>query len=557
MCCSMQSCEIFFAYCFTRIDDLMSQRLSNILSQLNIEELSGLVGFDVAEGLHELGLLSSKATLVNFIVKTRGYSIFHSRSARQLIFNKDGVCSLLSLDLSAAKKFSSNNWLTYAREIADLVGADYEELLPQASKRSSDFEVSDEYPLLQYQNWMRKRVNEHFDNKKGTRAIVHMPTGAGKTSTAMQIIFDQIRRESPAPCTVVWLAHSDELCEQAVLSFARLWPSQKISPAKVWRAWGGVSELENFDPNGCNFVVSSFQTLNSWLSSASADVFKRFNMLKLAASFLVVDEAHLSTARTFKNVINYIAGAQTNILGLTATPGRHTVDTSPEQTRELVSFYDNTLIGMTDNNGVELVDPISFLQKEGVLSDVSMETLPGSHVVLSAHDLKECANKLDVSDSVLSKLGDDHKRTLRVATEVINVVRERKLKTLVFCPSKNNADVLAEFLSFNGVKAASITGELAQSLRAERLHAFKEGKLSVITNFNVLTTGFDDPKIEAVIIARPTSSVVLYSQMIGRALRGKKFQGTERALVINVEDNLENLPDFKSAFTHYNKFFKD
>lgn len=533
----------------------MSQKLSTILNLLNIEELSGLVGFEVAEGLHELGLLSSKASLVDFVFKTKSYSVFHARSSRQLIFGKESVRTLLSLDEATAKKFSSNNWMMYADELAELIGAACEELLPSTSKRSPGLEVSDEYPLMPYQNWMRKRVNEHFRNARGARTIVHMPTGAGKTSTAMQIIFDQIRAQSPAPCTVVWLAHNDELCEQAVQSFAEHWPSQKISPAKVWRAWGGLSDLEHFDPEDCNFVVSSFQTLNSWLRSASSDVFKRFNVLKLATNFLVVDEAHLSTAPTFKNVINYISGAQTNILGLTATPGRHAVDASPEETKELVSFYDNNLIGITDNNGLELQDPISFLQREEVLSDVSMETLPGSHVVLSPHDLKECVSKLDVSDSVLSKLGDDHKRTLRIATEVISVARDKKLKTLVFCPSKNNADILAEFLSFNGISAASITGDLAPSLRAERLNDFKEGKLSVITNFNVLTTGFDDPKIEAVVIARPTSSVVLYSQMIGRALRGKKFKGTKRALVINVEDNLENLPDFKSAFTHYNTFF--
>lgn len=533
----------------------MGQRLSRILSQLNIEELSQLIGFDVSEALHELGLLSSKATLVEFILKTKGYSIFQSRSARQLIFGNESVRTILSLDAVTARRFASKNWVTYASEIASLIEAEYAELLASDDKRSPTIEVSDKYPLMKYQNWMRKRVNLHFGNAKGTRAIVHMPTGAGKTSTAMQIIFDQIRSQSPAPCTVVWLAHSDELCEQAVQSFAGLWPSQKISPSKIWRAWGGLSHLENFNPNDCNFVVSSFQTLNSWLRSASSEVFTRLNVLKRSTNFLVVDEAHLSTAPTFKNVINYISGAQTNILGLTATPGRHAVDASPEQTKELVSFYDNNLIGMTDNNGHELQDPISFLQEEGVLSRVTMETLPGSRVVLTTQDLKDCANKLDVSDRILAKLGDDHKRTLRIATEVIDIAREKQFKTLVFCPSKNNADVLAEFLSFNGLSAASITGDLAPSLRVERLNSFKKGEIRVLTNFNVLTTGFDDPKIEAIVIARPTSSVVLYSQMIGRALRGPKFQGTENALVINVEDNLENLPDFKSAFTHYNEFF--
>ena len=66
---------------------------------------------------------------------------------------------------------------------------------------------------------------------------------------------------------------------------------------------------------------------------------------------------------------------------------------------------------------------------------------------------------------------------------------------------------------------------------------------------------FDAPNIEAVVIARPTLSVVLYSQMIGRGIRGPLFGGTHSTTIVNVEDNIANLPDFRSAFTYFNKFF--
>ena len=69
-------------------------------------------------------------------------------------------------------------------------------------------------------------------------------------------------------------------------------------------------------------------------------------------------------------------------------------------------------------------------------------------------------------------------------------------------------------------KAVSITGETNNKFRQESIEAFKQGKINVLTNFGVLTTGFDSPNIDAVIVARPTFSLVLYSQMIGRGLRG-------------------------------------
>ena len=92
--------------------------------------------------------------------------------------------------------------------------------------------------------------------------------------------------------------------------------------------------------------------------------------------------------------------------------------------------------------------------------------------------------------------------------------------------------------------------------RQTKLELFKDNKIQVITNFNVLTTGFDSPNIEVVIIARPTLSVVLYSQMIGRGLRGKEVGGTEEILLIDVDDNFNNMPNLYKAFTYFNNYFR-
>ena len=70
------------------------------------------------------------------------------------------------------------------------------------------------------------------------------------------------------------------------------------------------------------------------------------------------------------------------------------------------------------------------------------------------------------------------------------------------------------------------------------IEQFRSGQLSVLSNYGVLTTGFDAPKVRAVVVARPTASPLLYEQMIGRGMRGPRFGGTEKCLVIDVEDNI-------------------
>jgi len=80
--------------------------------------------------------------------------------------------------------------------------------------------------------------------------------------------------------------------------------------------------------------------------------------------------------------------------------------------------------------------------------------------------------------------------------------------------------------------------------------------LKILVNYGVLTTGFDAPSIEAVIIARPTTSVVLYSQMLGRGLRGTKMGGTKDCTIIDVNDNIANMPDSSNAYMFFNTFFQ-
>ena len=133
-------------------------------------------------------------------------------------------------------------------------------------------------------------------------------------------------------------------------------------------------------------------------------------------------------------------------------------------------------------------------------------------------------------------------------------MKERK-QIILFAPSKGSAEDIAISLKFNGLKAESITSDLSEGVRKNIIDNFKKNHINIITNYGVLTTGFDAPNTNVVVIARPTKSAVLYSQMIGRGLRGPKMGGTENCLIVDVKDNVIDYPTLEQQFVYFDKYY--
>ena len=174
---------------------------------------------------------------------------------------------------------------------------------------------------------------------------------------------------------------------------------------------------------------------------------------------------------------------------------------------------------------------------------------------MSASEIRHISEQLDIPAKVLKRIGKNAARTDLVATHAAHLVREYNCSVIIFAPSKDNAVELASLLLYSGIDAASVTGESSPISRRDSIKSFKDGDLSVLVNFGVLTTGFDAPNIDAVIVARPTTSVVLYSQMIGRGLRGPSMGGTKTCKIIDVVDNILNMPRSDDAFRYFDEFY--
>ena len=106
------------------------------------------------------------------------------------------------------------------------------------------------------------------------------------------------------------------------------------------------------------------------------------------------------------------------------------------------------------------------------------------------------------------------------------------------------------------MEAAYIASTTKQSTRRQFVEDFKSARIRVVYNFGVLTTGFDAPNIDVIVIARPTSSIVLYSQMLGRGMRGAKVGGGRSVQIVDITDNFSNFGNQSDIYNFFSDYWK-
>ena len=408
--------------------------------------------------------------------------------------------------------------------------------LPEIESSTSEIieQVSARYSLFSHQRQAVRRVNAII-NEEPYRVLLHMPTGAGKTRTAMNLIADHLRMTEPT--LVIWLANSEELCSQAVEEFQAAWQALGNRNVGIFSLWGSRRLDLNDDRSNDGIVIASMAKLNSIISQGEIAYMGR---LASRASLIIMDEAHQALAPTYQRVLDILCnlGSVSKLLGLSATPGRTWNDV--DEDRRLAALFARKKVKL-EIDGYS--NPVDYLVAEGYLAKANFKKLiyQGAGKVDLAKDI------LDIPDHVLKMLGEDAVRNIKIVSAVEQLIARGHKRILLFAPTVACSNLLAIILRARGVNASSVTGETVLAERQNRINAYKEktDDTRVLCNFGVLTTGFDAPKTSAAIIARPTFSLVLFSQMVGRAIRGIKAGGNEEAEIITVIDT--NLPGFESV----------
>ena len=400
--------------------------------------------------------------------------------------------------------------------------------------------VLPERGLFPHQKRAASDIEQYLYFEEG-RAMLHLPTGTGKTRTAMSIVASHLRTRPKG--LVLWLAATRELLEQAATEFELTWRALGDRQVDCLRFWS--SHNPQIDKIADGIVIAGLAKLHSYGKER-----KKLWNLGDRTSMVVFDEAHQAVATTYRDIIETVAtrNPKTPLLGLSATPGRTwenpTVDAAVAEL-----FCGNKV--MISFNGA---NPIRHLTDEGYLAEVDFSLLnvePG--LQLSTEDLAEISKTLDISDDLATRFGEDEQRNLRIIQCLLELV-ETHSRILVFAASVDNALLLASVCRGMGLEADSVTGKTDSGKRKHVIQKFKRsgGPNRILINYGVLTTGFDAPAASAALIARPTKSLVLYSQMVGRVIRGPKAGGTKHCKVVTVVDtNLPGFGDVAQAFMNW------
>jgi len=400
-------------------------------------------------------------------------------------------------------------------------------------------------PLKDYQMPVYSEASERLIPELA-RFIIQMPTGSGKTRTAVEIITQFLKVQAKPGEVVLWLAHSEELCEQAAASFLDIWPHVATKPLKVIRFWGEAQNLSyDFQENA--FVISSFQKIYNKVKSRDVAV----QEIKKRVSLIVVDEAHKVLAKTYKEVTEEFISNKARVIGLTATPGRSVHD--QEQNAALAEFFFNQLIEINTDSKESVLD---FLRQRKVLSITEYEPLV-THLKFSLTDKqKDHLEKFfDLPRDFLTKLGADDIRNAEIIKRLEQECEKGK-RIIFFACSLEQSQFISALLRFLNIRAVHVDGNTPRVQRNSIINNFKTGEISVLCNYEVLSTGFDAPQTDVVFIARPTSSIVLYSQMIGRGLRGPVIGGTETCKIIDVKDNIQGFSNENKVYSYFEDYYK-
>ena len=380
------------------------------------------------------------------------------------------------------------------------------------------------------------------------RVVMHLPTGAGKTRIASHAAAALLNHRYAEGKVLVWLAASEELCEQATESLIDAWSALGNRPASVYRYWGDhgleFARLEE------GFVVAGLQKL--W---SAADARLRagetgfLTRLGRQTAGVVFDEAHQAVAPTYRFVAEQLTVDNPPLIGLTATPGRtwH-LDGNDYDLADMFGEQKVTIDPCGHDN------PVAFLITRGYLAapefvriDVALET-----------DVPEPSGAGDYKEADLRAIGSDpawHAQVVELALGALS----RHDRVLVFCPSVLSALEAAREVESNGYRASAIVAGTSAEERSAAIAAFRadDSLPMAVFNYGVLTAGFDAPRTRCVIVARPTTSLVLYSQMVGRAMRGPKSGGNRHCQILTVADTrLKGFGSIAEAFTNWEELWR-
>jgi DNA repair protein RadD len=542
--------------------------IEKILNNYSVGELSEIIGSEYISLYEKIkGEEVSKSELLSAVQVISGYEFVTSEEHRNTFIDR---MSLDDVDHAVKLILERLGAETLFDEIGDKysflqrIGHEYPvhfshvlgfgELYEEAMRSDSDVEgirkCEPNYSIYPYQGKIVETVMELMINAEDRRCLIHLPTGAGKTRTAMNIACEHLRKDKSG--LVLWLADTSELCGQAADEFYKAWSSLGNRDMRIYSFYsnsdislGGVDE---------GFLVAGLQKINSLRSGEREILYRK---LREKVSLVIFDEAHKAIAPTYAQTVNDMLGEDelddTFLIGLTATPGRklNAEGDIADEDMELTRFFGSKKVTM---KVAGYQSPIKYLVEKRYLAKAEFHTINYDGVkIIAAEKFK--GNKL--TSEVAEQLTSDKDRN----NELIKTVKteyNQGSSIIIFACSIEHSRSLSTLLAFEGIKSYSLDSKYdTHESRRLKVSEYSSGAVKVLINYNILTAGFDAPITNVAIVARPTDSLVQYSQMIGRAMRGFLSGGNDKCRIYTVRDDIPAFRSVQEAFSHWDEMWKE
>ena len=359
--------------------------------------------------------------------------------------------------------------------------------------------------LYHYQKGAIHQIFECFESAaEDYHLLYQLPTGGGKTVIFSEIVSQYLKTRNKK---VLVMTHRIELCKQTSSVLTEFGVANKVVDSKA-----KLDDQKDYD---C--FVAMVETLNNRLKDDKLDISD--------IGLVIIDEAHYNS---FTKLFKFFDKAF--ILGVTATPLSSNIELP------MTDNYNELIVG----ESIESLIENRFLAKANMYSyNVGLTSLVvganGDYTVKSSEDLY-------TNNEMLSKLMDSYNE--RCAGQ----------KTLIFNNGINTSLFVYDLFTRAGLPIAHLDNTTTKKERANILKWFKNTPGAILTSVSILTTGFDEPSVEAIILNRATKSLTLYYQMIGRGSR--MFKDKDSFNVIDLGNNFHRFGPWGSTNLDWQRIFK-
>ena len=362
--------------------------------------------------------------------------------------------------------------------------------LERALKAEKYFESNGDQPYIfditpyPYQQEILDKLEAERKVRQQYRNLIVAATGTGKTVISA-FDYKRYRRENHGrPCRLLFIAHREEILKQSVNCFRGV-----LKDANFGELYVG-----HYQPANIDYLFMSIQTFNSqdWQEKTTPDFY----------DYIIVDEFHHAAAPTYKKLLSYYNPQI--LLGLTATPERM-------DGQNVIEYFNDRIaaeIRLPEAIDRKLLCPFQYF---GVTDTVDLNDLKWAS---GGYDKTELSNVY-----TLNTIAANARCNMIIASMLKYVTDINEVKGLGFCVSVAHAGFMAEYFNRKGIPSIALTGQSPDEERNLAKKKLTSGEVRLIFVVDIYNEGVDIPEVNTVLFLRPTESLTIFLQQLGRGLR--------------------------------------